>query len=60
MIDRSRPEPQPLQPPLGIPMPGMAEPEPNAGSSVADLYDKLFSEGGRRTRRRPRATRCAA
>ena len=44
MIDRSRPEPQPLQPPLGIPIPGLAEPEPTGNSSVADLYDKLFSE----------------
>ena len=31
---------------MGIPMPGLAEPEPPGGSSVADLYDKLFSEGG--------------
>ena len=46
MIDRSRHEQPHLQPPMGIPMPGLAEPEPPGGSSVADLYDKLFSEGG--------------
>ncbi len=46
MIDRSRPESQPWQPPMGIPIPGLAEPEPSSGANVADLYDKLFSEAG--------------
>ena len=31
---------------MGIPIPGLAEPEPSSGASVADLYDKLFSEPG--------------
>jgi hypothetical protein len=46
MIDRSRHEQPNLHPPLGIPIPGLAEPEPQGGASVADLYDKLFSDGG--------------
>ncbi len=46
MIDRSRNEQPNLQPSMGIPIPGLAEPEPQGGASVADLYDKLFSDGG--------------
>ena len=43
MIDRSRTETQP--PSLGIPIPGgLAETDTAGGASVADLYDKLFSE----------------
>ena len=44
MIDRSRAESQPLKPPMGIPIPGLVESESPSGPSVADLYDKLFSE----------------
>ncbi len=46
MIDRSRLEHANLQPSMGIPIPGLAEPEPQGGASVADLYDKLFSDAG--------------
>jgi hypothetical protein len=43
MIDR-RSELQAQQPTLGIPIPGLAEPEPQSGSNAADLFDELFSE----------------
>ena len=44
MIDRSRPDQQPLQPPMGIPIPGVVEQQDSSGPSIADLYDKLFNE----------------
>src|SRR5579862_7687977 len=46
MIDRSRPEPQAPQTPLGIPIPGIAEGEPQSGAKAADLYEALFSGSG--------------
>jgi hypothetical protein len=46
MIDRNSTEPLDPQPPLSLPIPGVAEAEPQSAPSVADLYDKLFSESG--------------
>jgi hypothetical protein len=44
MIDRRSTEPTAPNPPLALPIPGVADPEPQSASNVADLYDKLFSE----------------
>lgn len=46
MIDRSRPEPQAPQTPLGIPIPGLVEGDPQSGPKAADLYEALFSGSG--------------
>jgi predicted ATPase with chaperone activity len=72
MIDRSRPEPQPPQPTspsLGIPLPGVGEPDSAAGSKAANLYDELFTgsdepevarAGGRSSREVPHDAAAAA
>jgi hypothetical protein len=44
MIDRRSTEPTAPNPSLALPIPGVADPEPQSASNVADLYDKLFSE----------------